>query len=194
MAAGHILEGCPGTSTSHGWHGGEGCAADQGFLAAPSEGQNITAAFSQGRLQGCEAILQPRVPRAVLQSRVPAPQGDVCWARDSAVCQGQLPACPGSSPQCCGEKLWVEGVTIGKAGQNPPAVNTVLCESGLLTAPDHPQDICRGSFGGIASRQHLPESEGVCALSFLLMVGWVGSGRWEYFSPLWRRHGDPSSC
>ena len=194
MAAWPILEGSRRTGTSHGWHGGEGCAADQGFPAAPSEGQNITAAFSQGRLQGCEAILQPRVPRAVLQSRVPAPQGAACWDRDPATCQDQHSACLRSSPRLCREKLWVEGATTGKAGQNPPAVNMVLCESGLLTAPDHPQDICRGSFRGTASRQHLPEREGVCALSFLLVVGWVVRGRWEFLPPLWRRHWDPSSC
>ena len=74
----------------------------------------MTACFSRGELQIVKVGVQAGVPRAVLPSRVPAPQGAVCWGRDSAACQGQHSACPGSSPRGCGEKLWVEGVTPNK--------------------------------------------------------------------------------
>ena len=80
----------------------------------------MTACFSRGELQIVKVGVQAGVPRAVLPSRVPAPQGAVCWGRDSAACQGQHSACPGSSPQHCGEKLWekvwVEGATPVRAG------------------------------------------------------------------------------
>ena len=66
--------------------------------------------------------VQPGVSRAVLLSRVPVPQVSVCRDRVSAVCQGQRSACPGRSPQHCGEKLWV-GVT-------PIRVQSFCCGEG----------------------------------------------------------------
>ena len=135
---------------------------------------------------GCRAVkvgVRAGVLRAVLQSRVPVSQGTVCWARDSAACQGQLSACPGSSPWRCGEKLWVEGVTPVVSRQGPSAVVRVLHGSCFLPAPDHPQDICRGSFWRRTSRQHLPERNGAHVLNFPPLVGWMGSGRKEFPFP-----------
>ena len=75
------------------------------WLHSPRDGQ-----------RGVKLGVQAGVPRAVLPSRVPAPQGAVCWGRDSAACQGQHSACPGRFPERCGEKLWVEGVTPVRGG------------------------------------------------------------------------------
>lgn len=45
------------------------------FLAAPSEGQGMSAAFTRGWLQSVKVGVQPGVPRAVLLSRVLAARG-----------------------------------------------------------------------------------------------------------------------
>ena len=51
----------PRAGTSHAWCRGEGRALEQGFPALLLEGQGgTTPAFSQGRLQGCEARCTPR--------------------------------------------------------------------------------------------------------------------------------------
>jgi len=60
--------------------------------------------------------VQPGVPRAVFQRRVPVLRGAVCWGRDSDACQGQHSSCPASSPQHCRENLGVEGAIYSGAG------------------------------------------------------------------------------
>ena len=84
---------------------------------------------------GCRVLqlcVHHGVHKAVLASRVPAPQGSVCWGRDSA--------CSGSSPQRCGDKLWEKGVTL--AGQGPSAVQRVQRGSGCSDSVH----VCRGLF------------------------------------------------
>lgn len=102
------------------------------------------AASSQGQLQVCEAVCAAGLPRVVLQSRVPVPQGSVCQGRNSAACHGQPSACLANSPQCCGEKLWGERATLSKAGsfccQEGAAQVRAACASRL------PQDISKGTF------------------------------------------------
>ena len=82
---------------------------------------------------------QPGVPRAVLQSRVLQPRV-LCWGRDSAACQGQLSASPGSCSQYWGTRSgWNE--IAGKAWNCSPCVVRMLHCSGLQPAlqltPEH---------------------------------------------------------
>ena len=51
----------------------------------------------------------------------------------------------------------------------------------------------QGNFSRGWSKWGLPEREGVRALRVVLLVGWVGSGRWEFIFALLRRHGDAPS-
>ena len=65
---------------------------------------------------GCRAVkvgVQPGVPRAVLQSRVPGLKGAVCQGRDFVSCQGQHSACLGSSQRQRRYKQWEEKATHG---------------------------------------------------------------------------------
>ena len=76
----------------------------------------MTAAFSQGQLQGYEAGCAARGAQGCPSEQGPCTPGGCVLGRDSAACQGQHSACPGSSPWRCGEKVWVEGETPIRAG------------------------------------------------------------------------------
>ena len=104
----------------------------------------MTAAFSQGRLQGWEGGCAARAAPSCPSEQGLCTPGVVCWGRDSAACQGQHSACPGSSLQSCEEKLWVEGETPREAGQGPSVVEKSPHGSGLLTDPDQPRIFTRG--------------------------------------------------
>ena len=96
-------------------------AADTLFLyhgnrSAPNQGFREHSPEGCVCQDGCRLCSQgcSRVPRAVVQSRVPAVPhtGAVCRGRDSAACQAQHSACPGSCPGRSGE-MW--------GGRSPPA-------------------------------------------------------------------------
>ena len=110
------------------------------------------------------------LPRAVLQSRVPAPQG-LCAG------EGTLPPARVSSQPACGDPHGAAGKTCGwkdwpPPEQGPSSVHRVPCASGLLTTPDHPRTFLRGHFrrkgrGGITIKiRRFPESE------FSLLWSW----------------------
>ena len=105
----------------------------------------MTAAFSQGRLKGWEGGCAARAAPSCPSEQGLCTSGAVYWGRDSAACQGQCSACPGSSSQSCEAKLWVEGETPRKARQGASAVEKALHGSGLLTDPDQHRIFTRGS-------------------------------------------------
>ena len=117
-----------------------------GFPAALAEGEGMSAAFTWRRLQGVKLGVHPGVPRAVLQSRVPASQGPVCQGRDSVSSQGWHSACPRSSQWQRGEKQWVEKATAGRRR------SFWLQEGAVWARSSHssrsPQDISEGTFQG----------------------------------------------
>ena len=147
------------------WQGGSQhfCSTEKDMLPSrasrcTSRGTGQASPLLPSARDGCSGMkvgAHPGLPRAVLQGRVPAPQGTLCWGRDSAPCQGQHSACPGSSPWGRGDRLWVEGAVLGGAGQGCAAAERVLCGSGLLTAPHHHEDISGGLFSRGRSRQGL---------------------------------------
>ena len=133
----------------------------------------MTAAFSQGRLQGYEAGCAARGALGCPSEQGPCTPGGCVLGRDSAACQGQHSACPGSFPQRCGEKLWVEGETPIRAG-------SFCCQEGAAwlraahsctSPPGHWQ---RQLFKKhIKARGYLEGKvlSRVCAFSFLLWLG-----------------------
>ena len=130
--------------------------------------------------------VQPGVPRVVLQSRVPVPQGAVHLGRNSAYL-------PGSALSLTGELstvLW--GKAVG--GRSDPQQGRVFllsrgcsvgrgCSDFYITL----RTFAEGHFKDGCQDKGLPERVEICALNFLLLVGWLGHGRWEFISLLWRR-------
>ena len=105
----------------------------------------MTAAFSWGPLQGFVGICAGRGAQGCPSQQGPCAPGCCVLGKDSAACQGQHSACPGSSPWPCREKLWVEGATPVRAGSFccPKGAAWVRAALRLL---HHVEDIGRGSF------------------------------------------------
>ena len=137
-----------------------------GLPCCTVRGQGMTAAFSQGQLQDCEARCAAMGTQGCSSEQGPFAPGGCVLGQGLCCLPGSALSLPRRSAQHCREKLWVEGATPGRAGQGPHAVERVLHGSGLLTAPHHPQDFSRRT-----SMQGLPQKKGVCPLSFLLLAG-----------------------
>ena len=108
---------------------GERPAPAEGFSASLSE-HSPEGCVSQDGCRLCSRGCS-RVPRAVVQSRVPAVPhtGAVCRGRDSAACQAQHSACPGSCPGRCRETC---------RGKEPPnRAGAFCCHSCCLGQGDH---------------------------------------------------------
>ena len=151
-----FLEASPKAATSHSLQDLSGClsqypccreggrAPEQGFPAAPSEGQGMTAAFCWGRLQGCEGRCAARGAQGRPSELGPCTPGGCVLGQGLCHLPGSPLSLPGELPTALrGEAVGgrsdprQDRTGQGRAGQGPSAVERVLRGSGLLPGPHH---------------------------------------------------------
>ena len=133
-------------------------------------GTGHVSCLHPGMAAECEGGCAARGAQGCPSEKGPRSQGAACWGRDSAAGQGKCCACLESSNSRVGRSCgWKKQLA---AGQGPSADKRVLCGLGLLTAPDHPQDISEGTFQGQGQSRayYKPEKLScICVFCFLLL-------------------------
>ena len=181
-----FLEGSPKAGISHGWCGGRRLSSRAGLPCCTIRGRGHDSLLLSGRAANCEAGCAARGAQGCPSEQGPCTPGGCVLGQGLCHLPGSALSLPGELPTV----LW--GEAVAARGDSQQEAKTVLHGSGLLTAPGYRHDIDRESFGRRTSRQHFPEREAVCALTFLLLGDPI-SGEWEFLSVFWRRHGDPCS-
>ena len=85
---------------------------------------------------GCAVWVQPGAQGCGAEQGPCCAPGAVCRGRDSAACQAQHSACPGSCPGCCGETCGGKEPP-SRAGQGPSAATAAAWGRGLTATLHH---------------------------------------------------------